>query len=316
MDMTADKTGGDNMDTPAIASNFHIRYDGDAIREGQIDARALADSLLALTDALEKSNRIVNGRDSQIAVKVDANVQPGSFTITIMTTVKAIGEIGASVTASGLVNVVTLLGFGGAVAVGAYKGGKSLIRFIKEKKNRNIKTVEDCENGAKKVTLDDGCEIDNVSSHVIDLYEDQSVRLAIENMTQVLNRDGIVSMDFWDDERTSPEIIQKSDIPFFKAPDSGILLEHEEERILIISQARLTGEPSGWRFKNDSDEISDFPADVLDPSFLDKIRERKIVLKNGDMVRVCLQTQQSRPRRNLKTSYAILRVIEFLPFFE
>jgi hypothetical protein len=84
------------MAIPAVASTFHIKYDGEAISDGQIDARALADSLTSLSDVLERSNHIVNGRDSKIAIKVDGNMQPGSFIITIMTTVKAIGEMGSA----------------------------------------------------------------------------------------------------------------------------------------------------------------------------------------------------------------------------
>ena len=117
---------------------------------------------------------------------------------------------------------------------------------------------------------------------------------------------------------TPPEIeaITKDEAPLFKAPESSIILEKKDERILIISQARLTGEPSGWRFKYDSDDFSDFQADIVDPSFLERIKDRKYVLKNGDMVRFLLKTQQSRQRRNLKTEYTILRVLEFLPFDE
>jgi hypothetical protein len=134
-------------------------------------------------------------------------------------------------------------------------------------------------------------------------------------MTNILDSGSAASMDFWDNENDDiPERIERGDVVSFKAPESGIILEKTDERILVISQARLTGEPSGWRFKYNSDDISDFQADIFDSSFLDKIKDRKIFLKNGDMARVLLQTQQSRPRRNLKTVNTVLRVIEFLPF--
>jgi hypothetical protein len=302
------------MAIPAVASTFHIKYDGEAISGGQIDARALADSLTSLSDVLERSNHIVNGRDSKIAIKVDGNMQPGSFIITIMTTVKAIGEMGSANTVEGFVNIAALIGFSVGTIGCVYKAGKTVIAFLKKKKGRAIEKIQETSDGLKDVTLEDGEIISSISAEVIEVAENQTVLLAMENMTKILNSVGIVSLDFWSDDGDGTEKITKTDLPSFKAPESSILLDREDERILVISNASLSGYTSGWRFKNDSDDIIDFQADIMDPSFLEKIKKREIVLKNGDMVKVKLQTQQSRPRRNLKTVYAVLHVIEFIPF--
>jgi hypothetical protein len=54
--------------------------------------------------------------------------------------------------------------------------------------------------------------------------------------------------------------------------------------------------------------------DVLDENFLEKIKAREIGLRCGDMLRVKLLTQQTRPRRNLKTTYAVICVVEYIPY--
>lgn len=296
------------METVALSSSFHVRYEGDSIQAGRIDARALADSLLAITDTLERSNKIINGKNSEVMVKIDANMLPGSFVVKLLA---EIGAVGTEPTVAGIASVVTIVGFAGGLL---YQGCRTLIGFMKKAKNRKIVSIETTENDLKSVTFSDGEGIDKVSQEVIDLYENLSVRLAIENMSQVLNTDGVASMSFWDDENDrNPEVIEKGDRPLLKAPESGVLLDRDEETILVISVANLSGEPGGWKFKED--EISsDFSADVFDSTFLDKIKNRKISLKCGDMVKVILKKQQSRPRRNLKTSYSILRVIEFIPY--
>jgi uncharacterized protein (DUF934 family) len=60
---------------------FRIKYDGD----GLIDAKDLAESLLALTSLLERSNEIVNGEGSEIAVKIKADTEPGAFLENVVT---------------------------------------------------------------------------------------------------------------------------------------------------------------------------------------------------------------------------------------
>ncbi|GHV31037.1 hypothetical protein FACS1894167_12780 [Synergistales bacterium] len=161
--------------------------------------------------------------------------------------------------------------------------------------------------------MDDGGIIEDATPEVLDLYESLPVRFAVESMSQVLNTDGIALMEFFDSEGSDAlERLTKEDVPSMKAPESAVLLEKTEEMILIISAANISGEPSGWRFKND-EGASDFPADVFDSSFLDKIKNRQIYLSHGDMVRVNIQIQQSRPRRNLKTACSVIRVLEFIP---
>jgi hypothetical protein len=301
-------------DTLPECEEFRVKYDGEGIRDGQIDAKALAESLLALTTLLERSNKLLNGRDSEIAVKVRANMQPGSFVVNIVNFFTKIGELGSSPIASGWVNVVALLGVGGTVAIGTYKTGKTLFKLLKEARGQNVARKMVKADAGVVAILDDGTEIEGLSNEVLDLYEDMVVRHSVENMSQILNSDSIASMEFFGNNGdTSSEKWVKEDLPALKAPVSDILLENEAEKILIVSVASVVGEPSGWRFKENADS-HDFAADILDESFLKKIKTRELGLRCGDMLRAKLLTQQTRPRRNLKTTYTVLRVVAYIPY--
>ena len=295
---------------------FRIKYDGIGIRDGQIDARDLAESLLALTSLLERSNKIINGKDSEIAVKVRANMQPGSFIVNIVNFFTKVGELGASQTAAGWVNVTVLVGVVGTVVFGAVRGSKSLFRILKEARGRNVTQKIPQTDGSIKAILDDGSEVDGLSQEVLSLYDDIAIRHSVESMSQILKSDSITSMEFFGNAIDIPvETITKEDLTSFEAPASGILLENKVEKILIISTASIEGESSGWRFKEDA-ESHDFVANVLDESFLEKIRSRKITLGRGDMIRVKLLTEQRRPRMNLKTTYTVLQVLDYIPYEE
>jgi hypothetical protein len=301
------------MDQAQGYSDFHIRYDGEGILDGQINARDLAGSLLALSTLLERSNKILNGKDSEIAVKVRANMQPGSFIINIVNIITKMADLGNSPMAVGWVNVAQLVGAGVAVSGAAYWAGKTLFRFLKESRGKNIAHTIPQPDKTVKAILEDGNEVNGLSYEVIDLYEDMQVRHAVESMFHILNSDSVTSMEFFGDNGDAEplEMFSKEDLPALKAPESGVLLETDTEKILIISLASIVGDTTGWRFKEDV-ESHDFAADIVDDVFLEQVKARKISLRCGDMMRVMLHTEQSRPRRNLKTTHVVTRVIEYI----
>ena len=63
---------------------FSVIYDGEIVKNHEIDAKLLATSLNGVASVLEESNKIVNGPHSHISVKIKGNFAPGSFLVEIV----------------------------------------------------------------------------------------------------------------------------------------------------------------------------------------------------------------------------------------
>jgi hypothetical protein len=65
--MSSPPRESDSMSTATI----RIAYDGEALRRGTIDVRALAPALLALGDLCEQANRILNAEKPTTTLRVN-----------------------------------------------------------------------------------------------------------------------------------------------------------------------------------------------------------------------------------------------------
>jgi len=62
-------------------ADLQILYDGEALRTGSMDVRELAPALLALGDLCERTNKLLNGDDTKVALHVHADFKRGSFQV-------------------------------------------------------------------------------------------------------------------------------------------------------------------------------------------------------------------------------------------
>ena len=60
---------------------FHVKYDGDAVREHSMDVHELAPAMLALGDLCREANTQINGENANVNLLVKANIEDGSFDI-------------------------------------------------------------------------------------------------------------------------------------------------------------------------------------------------------------------------------------------
>ena len=297
------------MSQETLIREFQITFDGAKIRNGEIDVRVLADSLIYLNDALERSNKLLNGKNADIAVKIKAEMVPGSFKVYLVNIIDYIAEVGASERLDGLKSVCEFLGVCGVV-----RGTKSLFSLLREIRGRKVVSNHSEEDGSKSFVLDDGTKIAGINKNVSELFEDSYVRHSVGEMANIINNghvDQIIFNNYHGNE--SENNISVGNAKFFKAPESSVLAETDTDKYLLVSVANILGYPSDWKFKEDEDG-KDFMAFVADDAFLDEIKARKIILKSGDMLKVKLRTIQSRPRKNLKTDYTVLRVLEYIPY--
>ena len=63
----------------STSAKFHIIYDGPALKNNEIDVKDLAPSLLAISDAIEEANKILNRGRAKVVLNIKASFKTGSF---------------------------------------------------------------------------------------------------------------------------------------------------------------------------------------------------------------------------------------------
>ena len=62
-------------------ARIQIVYDGDALKDGEMDVRQLAPALLPIGDLLESANKALNDDSATVSVRVRSDFKQGSFEI-------------------------------------------------------------------------------------------------------------------------------------------------------------------------------------------------------------------------------------------
>ena len=61
------------------SEQLSIRYEGEALQEGTMDFRELSSALLSLGELFEEANRVLNGENAAVNIRVNADFEHGSF---------------------------------------------------------------------------------------------------------------------------------------------------------------------------------------------------------------------------------------------
>lgn len=292
-------------------TTFRVYYDGEALKESEMDVKELAPALLAFGELLEESNRVLNGDKATVTVKVKA-FQAGCFGIdfeviqSVLQHVKNLFADGTTVReAVDLLNLLGISPFDATVATG---GG--LLYLLKKAKGRKPKSRTVLESGNVRIYFEEGEPIETTPD-VVDLYVDEGVRRAISHTMAPLEKDGIDSFCIgWDNKRE--EIATKEDVSSFAPPayEPVLLSEDEEPQERYFSIISLSfKDDNKWRL---SDGTSSIYAMIEDRDFLNKMERNAITFAKNDLLLVRLKTRQLQCRDGLKTEYVVVKVVEHI----
>lgn len=281
--------------------NFRVTYDGPALSSHEMDVRMLAPSLMAISDLLDRANKIVNQDKASVRVKVKASPTSGSVNIDLAVVQDLISQTmdlltGASVTAA--VNLLSLLGFGAA-------GAGGLMQVIGWARGRNIKTIENADGGAAIIQVDN--QQMEVDRRVLELLKDSEIRQSIELMLQPLHHDG-VDVFAVGDEKSVYYVIPRQNASWFSAPPTNMdeVSLNVVRRVLLIERIEFS-EDKKWRF---SDGNSSFYASIGDNDFFGRISDGAETFGLGDVLVVDLEERQRSDGFKLKAEYKVIKVHE------
>ncbi|MBW1615065.1 MAG: hypothetical protein JRJ49_00760 [Deltaproteobacteria bacterium] len=288
-------------------ANLYVVYDGSALKNNEMDIRELAPALLAISDVFEETNRILNKKDTEISVKVKASFEQGSFGIDL-----AIAQnfqifsnfIPDSDNIFEIATIMSMLGFN------VKDGVKGLVHVIKRLKNRKIKKTEIKKNSAKIIT-EDNDYIENIEPKTVELLNNPKIRKSLEQaIAKPLKSEGIESFactNSIDKNKADFFIIKKSEGNYFIFQEEEKIINEERRRAILKIVSISFVEKYKWRFKEEKDI---FYAEIQDNDFIQKIKNRKVSFKEGDLLKVNFYICQKQMNNNqIKKEYYIEKVI-------
>jgi hypothetical protein len=281
-------------------ASFTISYDGEALRTHTMDVRDLAPALLSFGQLFDESNRVLNGNKVAIKVQVKAN-QAGSFEIVFQATQSISSQMSAFLTGdfvSSALNLKELL----------FSLGMGLFLLISKLKGKTPSKITDLKNGNVRLEID--TETFDFPLNLLRLYQDISVRSAVEKALKPLENEGIDTFVVKDGGKEITRV-EKPELPYFKVPetqDEKLTEKEEKAAYSIISLAFK--EDNKWRLYDGQSIIS---ATIRDEKFLNKVEENLVSFAKGDILICIVRTSQWRTSIELKTEYEVLEVKEHKP---
>jgi hypothetical protein len=298
----------------AESDSFIIKYDGQALADHQIDIQDIAPALLGLADLLQEANRVVNGENTSLSVKVKTGViSPGSVIVDIYCEYVSHPDLLAiaveklsspeAIAIGTLSGILSFLG----ITPGAMFGG--LISFLLKSKNKTIKSVEK-EQTKAVVTFSDGSKADT-NEKVLDLLNNYKIRKSLAQVIATpLARPGIDDVEFKKAATTKEGVkVFKSDAAYFGVPEGEeFVVSDNTVEIWVNIEGMFFSERNKWTF---SDGRTRFTAPLHDDAFLSNIQKGNEVFKAGDRLLVKMKiVQKQKFGFDMRVTHEILNVIE------
>jgi len=287
----------------STTSTFSIIYDGESLSDNTINARDAANSIIAIDDLFQRSNRLLNGDNASVTLDIRP-LRAGSFEIElVLSTAQSL--LGSDYITPAR-NLLYLL-FGSQIP--------GLFQLLKRLRGHTPKEIDRSPDSvtieADWISLDGVGEAENlrmvIPTKVFQLSQDRNVRKAASGTLTPLHRNGIDKITVRDGSKELETFVE-SDIPSFsEIPQVGESIESVTRQFLTIVTTQFSDSSRQWRFKY-ANKVNRYT--VMDDGFRELVRQRKISFTAGDIFDCEVKAIQSiTPKGGIKTDLEILRVI-------
>lgn len=290
------------MNLVSQEEHFEIVYDGPALKSHEMDVRDLAPALMAISDLLDESNKIVSGEKTRVQVNVKGTFKSGSFGVDLSVLhgpLQGFTSLFNSESVNAASNLLQIVGFI------LPNQSSSLIGFLTWLKNRKITKVEE---GKTTTTIQVEDESTKVNPVVIALFSNVKIRTSLQKIiADPLSKEGVESFKIKKDGKEITSVMgeEKDYFKLSAVPDEP--LQDQEREVYLKALSVIFVEGNKWKF---SDGTNEFFATVKDEKFVSDVQENKITFSKDDTFKVRLREKQWITDTGLKTEHEIEEVLD------
>ena len=281
-------------------TEFAVSFEGPAFVDHTMEVRDLAPALLALGQAFDRANGLLNGDRASVSLSIRAT-RPGSFELVLFLeqVLQGAGEILTNDLFTSAVNLTQ-------ITIGSPLLGVGLFALIKRLRGR--KPNVDAQQPDGVVFEADNVRI-FVPTEVARLYSDKPIRDQLEEFVRPLAKEGVERVVFRQDQ-TELESVRREEAEYFKAEAESanrtehiILSQHLQIASLVFSQK------GKWRL---SDGANVHWYAMKDEEFATAIQQGRRFGGNDILVCDVLMTQWLDEKSKLRLEYSVMRVLQHI----
>ncbi len=306
---------------------FTLIYEGEGLKNGEMDVFDLAPALLAIGETFRTADEVLNGSATVTTTSVRAEFQKGSFEVVLAVEqhlrdsaagiIPALHVIGAEKLISTVVGSVT------DVVIDKAKEKASsvvsgLFKLLGKLGGAEPKEIQYDEITKSNIFLYGNNNTIHVDQSTTELYRNQRTRKVATRVAVPLRKSGIKSLKA-NKEGAEIASVERKDFPELEsAMDEEpltILAENDTTRpstaVLIVRIVKPDFKGDKWTVSEGDRKT--YTVSMADEAFKSRVHARKIGFFDGDMYRVRMETEQKLDGRGLRTIRRILQVIESVP---
>lgn len=280
-------------------ASLTVTYEGPALDLHRMDVRELAPALLALADAVQESNEILDPGAPPVSLHISATAE-GSFLLDLILVQPDLPsrliDAFSGDSATALANLIAI--------VGAPSG---VIALIVKIRGRKVSSVQPGAPGQVTITLEDGESI-SFPADTLRVYRSVKVRRRLKRFMEPLSKEGIDAVRLTADETIEVTAEDRTAFDVADVPATPIIDQVAPMAVAIASVAFVEG--NKWRL---SDGDRTFYAAIADETFLGRVDRGQEAFRKGDILRCDMRIVQTQDEDGLHTEWIVDRVVEHIP---
>jgi hypothetical protein len=272
-----------------LREKITLSFDGPALQNHEMEVSVLAHSLIAFKDLAEHVNASVNGKNVDVAVKVNGGFKEGSFIVSLFIDCMAAVLPNAPQILSSVVNVI------------------NITKFLQGKPPKAVEKAD--QDMVIENHTGEQATFNNCTFNTYNLVNNSNIKRDVANLVRPFNA-GVERIDLAPSAPDLPPVtldVKEKDV-FIPPDDDAMEMEQKLYDVELLTP-NFDGKTAGWRFYDIEDDV-EFSASVVDEVFLGNVKDKKYNFQSGDVLKIEMTKIKRRVTQRTRTERIVNRVLE------